>query len=470
MFHLLNKLFNLRNKANPDHEKPFLEHLEDLRIMVTRIILTLLISTLVCWVFRNQLMDILRKPVDDVWVSQQASHLPALDKAARPLNLETWEKTKKIALAIAPLDESGREAFFNQLHDENLRFHVDSYLLYRAALELPKDQRAAFLAASAPSPDIRRQVDALLESGADPLIAKRDDLRMMGAFKPTEGFMLSMKLAFFAGVIISFPLLLYFVLQFVLPGLHEREKKALFPALAIGFALFAIGVCFAYFVVLPKTLVFFHDFTDSMGIVNEWRIGYYISFATQFTLLFGLAFELPVVVMTLVKIGLLNWEMMRHTRGYAVLAIFVVAAVITPTPDAFTLCLLAIPMVALYEICIWLAWWEYKKHPPEPASDEDENDDDGPAPPDDRPDGDAPLPYEPESGETEDTGDSDETDGEGDSEDPYAPYDDPYYETYGPDDDIDPFTEYEDPHAVPEEEDAEKTEEKDTRPQPDSDQ
>jgi hypothetical protein len=64
-----------------------------------------------------------------------------------------------------------------------------------------------------------------------------------------------------------------------------------------------------------------------MGIVNEWRIGYYISFATQFTLIFGLSFELPVVVMTLVKIGILNWEMMRHTRGYAVLAIFVVAAV-----------------------------------------------------------------------------------------------------------------------------------------------
>jgi hypothetical protein len=235
--------------------------------------------------------------------------------------------------------------------------------------------------------------------------------------------------------------------------------------MAIGFALFLVGVCFAYFVVLPKTLVFFHNFTDSMGIVNEWRIGYYISFATQFTLLFGLSFELPVVVMTLVKIGILNWEMMRHTRGYATLAIFVVAAVITPTPDAFTLCLLAIPMVLLYEICIWLAWWEYKKHPPEPASDDtprlpgdDDDDDDngGGGGPTDRPDGDAPLPRETEEGETDDTGDT----GDEDEDDPYAPYDDPYYESYGPDDDIDPFTEYEDPNALPDEEETTEKSEK----------
>ena len=463
MFHLLKKLLTLRDQANPDHEKPFLDHLEDLRLMVTRIVLTLLISTLVCWIFRNQLMDILRRPVEKVWIAQQSNLLPQKDKAARPLDLETWERTKNIASAIAPLDAVGRDAFFERLQgaDPNLRFHVDSFLLYRAALELPEGQRAAFLASTTDDADLRRQVAALLESGADPLIAKRDDLRMMGAFKPTEGFMLSMKLAFFAGIVISFPLLLYFILQFVLPGLHKREKGALFPAMAIGFALFLVGVCFAYFVVLPKTLVFFHNFTDSMGIVNEWRIGYYISFATQFTLLFGLSFELPVVVMTLVKIGILNWEMMRHTRGYATLAIFVVAAVITPTPDAFTLCLLAIPMVLLYEICIWLAWWEYKKHPPEPASDDtprlpgDDDDDDngGGGGPTDRPDGDAPLPRETEEGETDDTGDEDE-------DDPYAPYDDPYYETYGPDDDIDPFTEYEDPNALPDEEETTEKSEK----------
>jgi sec-independent protein translocase protein TatC len=98
-----------------------------------------------------------------------------------------------------------------------------------------------------------------------------------------------------------------------------------------------------------------------MGIANDWRIGYYLSFATQFTLIFGLCFELPVIVWVLVKIGLLNYELMSRTRGYAVVAIIIIAAIITPTPDAFTLCLLAMPMIILYEISIWLAWFDARK-------------------------------------------------------------------------------------------------------------
>jgi Tat protein translocase TatC len=170
-----------------------------------------------------------------------------------------------------------------------------------------------------------------------------------------------MKLAFFAGIIVSFPFLLYFLLQFIVPGLKEEERKALWPALLIGFGLFLGGVFFAYFFVLPNVLTFFYEWGKSMGISNDWRIGYYISFATTFVLIFGLAFELPVVVMTLVKIGLLSHSMMRETRSYAILAIFVIAALITPTPDMMTLSLLAVPMVILYEICIWLSYFHEKK-------------------------------------------------------------------------------------------------------------
>ena len=173
--------------------------------------------------------------------------------------------------------------------------------------------------------------------------------------------MLTMKLAFFAGIIVSFPFLLYFLLQFVVPGLKDEERKALWPALLIGFGLFLGGVLFAYFFVLPNVLTFFYEWGKSMGISNDWRIGYYISFATTFVLIFGLAFELPVVVMTLVKIGLLSHSMMRETRSYAILAIFVIAALITPTPDMMTLSLLAVPMVILYEICIWLSYFHEKK-------------------------------------------------------------------------------------------------------------
>jgi Tat protein translocase TatC len=185
---------------------------------------------------------------------------------------------------------------------------------------------------------------------------------MMSALKPTEGFMLSMKLAFVAGIVVSFPLLLLFVLQFVLPGLHSHEKRVLWPAMAIGFGLFLAGSSFAYYLILPRTLLFFYQWSGDMGISNDWRIGEYISFATQFTLLFGVSFELPVVVMVFVKLGLLTYETMSKTRSYAIVAIFIAAAVLTPTPDIPTMLLMATPMLLLYEICIWLAYIDRKKN------------------------------------------------------------------------------------------------------------
>lgn len=427
---LLKKIFQLREKTNPDHEKPFLEHLEDLRIMITRIVAVLTLSTVVCFIFRDQLMDILKKPVVEVWEKNLGADLPDKKKLVQPIDGETWEHAKETADALAGLSPEDRAVFFQQCGDPALRFHVETVYLYRAAHRIPEEKRSAFLDSLANlNPDLRKQVAALLESSPSATIASREDLRMMGAFNPTEAFMLSIKLAFFAGIVVSFPFLLLFILQFVLPGLHEKEKRAMWPAMAIGFGLFLVGVFFAYLIVLPRVLEFFHNYASDMGIANEWRIGYYISFATQFTLIFGLSFELPVVVMTLVKIGILSYDTMKGTRSYAVLAIFVIAAVITPTPDAFTLCLLAGPMVFLYEICIWLAWWMNRK---EAALEEEEEKEELQrlldAREQDHDDGDLTDELS-EAGEQEDTGDPiDSDDAEGQQ-------------------DIDPFTEYEDPYA-----------------------
>jgi len=124
--------------------------------------------------------------------------------------------------------------------------------------------------------------------------------------------------------------------------------------------------------VLPKALDFFYTYSGGLDVENEWRIGDYITFTTQFTLIFGLAFELPVVVMTLVKIGLLSYQTMSNTRAYAVLTIFVVGAIITPTGDALTLSLLAAPMCILYEMCIWLAYFHSKREAEREAQEEAE--------------------------------------------------------------------------------------------------
>jgi sec-independent protein translocase protein TatC len=355
---LLKKVFQIRDGANPDHEKPFLEHLEDLRVMITRIVVTLLIAMIACFSFQEQLMDILRLPVERVWQNHLANQLPGESQGAiRPVDVETWEKAKEIERAAAALLDDDRAAFLAAV-DPDLRFHAETAAVYRAALVLPEEDLETFLKSLADRPQHVGQVRALLgmESRPSAEIDTRGNLKLMSALKPTETFMLSMKLSFFAGIVISFPLLLLYILQFVLPGLHTHERGVLWPALSIGFGLFLGGVAFAYFFVLPRALGFFFEWSGSLGVSNDWRIGEYITFATQFTLLFGLAFELPVVVMVIVKLGLLTYETMIRTRRYAIVAIFVLAAVLTPTPDIFTLSLMAAPMILLYEICIWLAW------------------------------------------------------------------------------------------------------------------
>jgi sec-independent protein translocase protein TatC len=360
--YLLKKVIQLRENSHPDHEKPFLEHLEDLRVMITRIVITLMISMTVCFLFQKQLMEVLRRPVEQVWINQLQEKLPQdKETAPKPLDVDVWEKAKTLEHAASALEAGQREVFY-QNSDPELVFHAKSVALLRATLALPEEKRAAFIAALDIPADLKRQVEALVKTAPSPEADSRGNLKLMSALKPTETFMLSMKLSFFAGIIVAFPLLLMFVLQFVLPGLHANEKRLLWPAMLVGFGLFLSGVLFAYYAVLPRALLFFYEWSGNLGVSNDWRIGEYISFATQFTLLFGLSFELPVVVMVFVKLGLLTYDMMSKTRSYAILAIFVAAAVITPTPDAFTLILMALPMLVLYEICIWLAWFDRKKN------------------------------------------------------------------------------------------------------------
>ena len=152
----------------------------------------------------------------------------------------------------------------------------------------------------------------------------------LSVFSPVEGFMSVIKICLYAGLISSFPLLLYFIGELIIPGLNEKEKKLIIPVVFGSFILFATGVLFAYYVVIPRALVFFDTFNSGVGIDTDLRFKYTVSFVTMLSLVFGLCFELPVVVLTLVKLGLLDSKMMRATRSYAIVAMFVLAAVITP--------------------------------------------------------------------------------------------------------------------------------------------
>src|SRR3954447_7083527 len=189
-----------------------------------------------------------------------------------------------------------------------------------------------------------------------PLHEIDQNLGVLKALGITDSIVISFHLAFYAGIVLSFPLLLYFVAEFVLPALTVVERRFLFPAIGVSFALFLLGVMVCYFWLLPKTILFFFRDTESLGWAPTWTVQQYYSFVTRFTIGFGLAFELPVVVLALVRFGLITCRFMARTRPYAVVLIFILATIITPTPDILTLIAMALPMCLLYESCIWIAW------------------------------------------------------------------------------------------------------------------
>ncbi len=187
-------------------------------------------------------------------------------------------------------------------------------------------------------------------------VTGRELLELVG-LAPGDSVNISISLAFYAGIILSFPLQLFFLAGFVLPALTPKEKGLVLPVIAVGFGLFLTGVFFCFNFVLPPTLRWLWNDQVRMGIKPSWTAQQYFSFASQFVLIFGLSFELPVVVIALVKLGLLTAGTLRKTRAYAIVLILVLAAFIAPSPDPITMGVVAGPMLLLYELCIWIAWW-----------------------------------------------------------------------------------------------------------------
>jgi sec-independent protein translocase protein TatC len=187
-------------------------------------------------------------------------------------------------------------------------------------------------------------------------------------FDPAAPFMSSLHLAFFAGILLAAPFIFYFVGEFVLPALKIKEKKYLLRAFAVGVGLFAAGVCFCYFIIMPRALKFSELFALWMGIkVPEWRAETYFGFVTKFMLGMGLGFELPVVLLALVKIGLLDYKKLSAMRRYMIVINLILGALLT-TPEVFTQIMMAIPLQILYEISVWIAWyWERQERKREAA-------------------------------------------------------------------------------------------------------
>jgi sec-independent protein translocase protein TatC len=194
-----------------------------------------------------------------------------------------------------------------------------------------------------------------------PLLAFDPDRTSLTNFGVADPLTIAIELSFYAGLVMAFPLLVLFLAEFVLPALTQKERRMLYPAAAASFGLFLTGVLFAYYCVLPPTLDYFFNYSKSLNWRPQWSVREYFSFTTQFVISFGLAFELPLAVLILVKLEILSYEVLQKTRAFAVLIILFLAAIITPTTDMLTLILMAGPMYLLYEGCILIAWFLERK-------------------------------------------------------------------------------------------------------------
>lgn len=174
----------------------------------------------------------------------------------------------------------------------------------------------------------------------------------------TEAFFTYLRLAVFAGFISSFPIISAQLYQFIAPGLHPKEKRAIIPYLLAAPALFLIGAAFVYYLIFPAAWTFFLGFetvggNGTLPIQLEAKVADYLSLSMHLIIAFGLSFQLPIILMLLVRSGILQVETLRNGRRYAIVGIVTLAAIITP-PDIFSQIALSVPLYVLYELSILL--------------------------------------------------------------------------------------------------------------------
>lgn len=177
------------------------------------------------------------------------------------------------------------------------------------------------------------------------------------------GFLVEVKVAFFAGLMISFPIIANQLWQFVAPGLYKKERRALLPFLLATPVLFTAGAALAYYMAIPLALKFLLGFQGDLGGVTQRAlpdVSSYLKFVMQFLFGFGLAFLLPVLLMLLEAAGIVTRKQLVAARRYAIVANFGVAMVLTP-PDAGSMLLLALPLVALYELALLGIWFTERR-------------------------------------------------------------------------------------------------------------
>jgi len=310
--------------------KSFLEHLEDLRWVLIKCLAAAGVAMLACFFGGNQVVKVL------VWPLQRADF--------------HGNKGQMVHIYIG----TNQIQVYHVATNDVLEPLVGTNRYVRLDLT-PINVGTNFVLGLVPT----------VEPGLPPHSGLPVDLVSLG---PANAFVVATKVAFWGGLAIASPFIFFYVGNFVFPALRMHEKKYIYRGLAFGFGLFAAGVSFCYFVLLPIALAVSAQYSEWFGFkANQWRAEDYIGFVCKFMFGMGLGFEMPVVILTLVKIGLLNYRMLAAGRRYVIVICFVLGAVLT-TPEVITQILMAVPLLLLYEISVWITWyWERQERNREAA-------------------------------------------------------------------------------------------------------
>ena len=174
----------------------------------------------------------------------------------------------------------------------------------------------------------------------------------LGTTSIMEGFNVVIQMCLLGGLVMSAPFFLLFIGQFVAPALTQKELKAVLPLCVSAFVLFLIGAAFAFFLLMPSTIRVSLELNQFFGFANRWTPGSYYSMLTWFTLGVGASFEFPLVIILLVWLGFMTTAFLKKYRRHAIVVIFIIAAIVTPTPDPLVQTMFAVPLYLLYEISI----------------------------------------------------------------------------------------------------------------------
>ena len=304
------------------------DHLEELRARLILALLGLFVGMIVSLIFGTHILRVIEWPY----------HRARADRAASLQKVET-PRVEGEALGLV-------DAVFNTLtdrlaHDPNAPRDLD-----------PK--RVAFLHSVS-----TEAVKAWMQKKE--YVAPPDTLSSLIVISPAEGFLAYMKVSLISGLILTAPWVFYQIWMFIAAGLYPKERKYIYKAVPFSAGLFIVGALFFLLVIAYLTLKFFLMFDDSVGVASQWTLQKYISFVTVLMLVFGLAFQTPIAVFVLVRMGLVGIKTLRTYRKYVLLGLAFVSAVATPSPDPMTMMALLIPLYGLYELGILMAVFAEKK-------------------------------------------------------------------------------------------------------------